>query len=374
MEFEAATARADAAGRLADPNFTVFSDQNQNRNGGGIPRRFGNFTFTIQQVFPLGGKRSLQHAMARQEAKAFEHDQHAVADDLRERIKTVYGEYYQITEAQKLTEEIRDSVRDLVGVAGKRYAQGIGEQQDVLKAELERNSVEASLVRLESDKLRIKARLNALINHAPDALLAIPAPVPLPEASTLHYQGLRDQLLGNNATLAVAEQRVTVATTNEELMARNWYPDLTTSFGVVDNRPGDAGGYRGASFEAMAAVNIPLSWGLKEAQQHEAKAKTGAARAKKEVTQIQIQADLHQAVSTYTQLEKVAELLRDNTIPTARLALRSAITAYGLGQGDYRSAIEAHHMLFDARTELIKTEAERNGQLATMERLLGCAL
>lgn len=371
MESEAASARADAAGRLADPNFTVFSDQNQNRNGGFIPSRLGNWTFTIQQVFPLGGKRSLQHEVAAQEAKAAEHEQRAVADDLGERIKTVYSEYYQIIQAQKLTQEVRDSVVDLLKVAEKRYAQSIGEQQDVLKAELERNKLETSLARLESDKLKVKARLNALVNRAPNAPLATPSQMLFPDSRKLEYETLLRRVQGANAMMAAAEQRVASAVTNEDLVSRNWYPDLTAGFGVVDNRPMDESAYSGVSYEAMLSVNIPLSWGLKKAQEHEARAKAGAARAKRETVKIQTQSDLHQAVSTFTQLEKIARLLQDNTIPTAKVTLRSTITAYGLGRGDYRSAIEAHHMLFDAKTELIKTTAEQNAQLATIERLIG---
>jgi cobalt-zinc-cadmium efflux system outer membrane protein len=371
MESEAASARADAAGRLADPNFTVFSDQNQNRNGGVVPSRFGNWTFTVQQVFPLGGKRSLQHEVAAQEAKAAEHEQRAVADDLNERVKTVYGEYYQITQAQKLAQEVRDSVVDLLKVAEKRYAQSIGEQQDVLKAELERNNLEISLARLESDQLKVKARLNALVNRAPNTPLASPSQIIFPDSRKLNYEALLGRVQGANAMLAAAEQRAASAVTNEDLVSRNWYPDLTAGFGVVDNRPMDETAYSGASYEAMLSINIPLSWGLKKAQEHEARAKAGAARAKRETVKIQTQSDLHQAISTFTQLEKITRLLQNNTIPTAKVTLRSTITAYGLGRGDYRSAIEAHHILFDARTELIKTTAEQNVQLAIIERLIG---
>lgn len=374
LDAEAASARADAAGRLADPMFSVESDENQNKNGGFVPRRFGNWTYSVEQVFPLGGKRSLQREVATQEAKAVEHERRAVTDDLNERVKTVYGEYYQITQVKGITQEIRDSVQDLKKVAEKRYVQGLGEQQDVLKAEVERSKLDATLAMLEADKQKIQARLNALMNRAPTSPLTAPSELDLPKSEKLNFAALWDRAQGANAMLAAADMKAVSATTNEDLVSRNWIPDLTTKLGVVDNRPMDEGAYRGASYKAMVSINIPLSWGLKEAQSREAKAQASAAQAKRQTTQIGLQSNLHQSVSSFAQLEAVAKLLRGDTIPTAKVALRSAISSYGLGKGDYRSAIEAHHMFFEAKTELIKTEAAQNAELATIERLIGGSL
>src|SRR5258708_4670112 len=95
LDADAATARADGAGRLPDPMVTVFSDQNRNRNGGVIPSTFGNWTYTVQQTFPLGGRRGLQREVAAAEARQAMGRQRAIDAELVRRVKMAFADLYQ---------------------------------------------------------------------------------------------------------------------------------------------------------------------------------------------------------------------------------------------------------------------------------------
>src|SRR5258708_6704879 len=95
LDADAASARADGAGRLPDPMVTVFSDQNRNRNGGVIPSTFGNWTYTVQQTFPLGGRRGLQREVAAAEARQAMGRQRAIDAELVRRVKMAFADLYQ---------------------------------------------------------------------------------------------------------------------------------------------------------------------------------------------------------------------------------------------------------------------------------------
>lgn len=371
LDAEAAAARVDAAGRLADPMLTVLSDQNRNRNGGLIPGRFGNWTVTVQQTFPLGGRRELQRQVAAAEARQAASRQLSVQADLVRRVKTVFIELHQAGRLAQLSREIDATVGQLVRQSESRYAQGLGEQQDVLRAQFERHTLGNVITRFDGERARLKLRLNALLNRPTTTPLADPRALPAaPSLGRLQSAMLLERALRTNPGLATQAAEIEGADANRTLVRRSWYPDLTLGIGIVNNAAAEGVGRR-VSYEAMASINIPLAWGLREAQAREATLRAGAARTRREAAQIQLEAELGEALQQLRTLEAVAQRLGGRAVPETRLATRTALTGYAAGRVDGRTVIEVHHRLFEVQQELLRVEAERRLRLADIEFLIG---
>lgn len=371
LDADAATARVDAAGRLPDPMFTVFSDQNRNRNGGVLPSTVGNRTYTVQQTFPLGGRRGLQREVAAAEARQAMGRQRATEAELVRRVKMVFAELYQAAATGRLTRDVDRAVQQLVVLTEARYRQGLATQQDLLRAQQERNALTTALIRLDGERDRLKIRLNALLNRSPGAALAEPtALAAMPASGVLAITPLLERVQRTNPILAMQAGEIDAADANRRLVGRSWYPDLTIGLGVVDNAPADNTGRR-LSYEAMASINVPLNWGLREAQAREATARASAARTRHDGAVVQIEAELRDALRGLATLDQLAVQLARRSEPQARFATQSALSGYTFGRVDSRSAIETHHQLLEIQTERLRVEVERRQRLADIEFWIG---
>ena len=162
LDTEAALARVDAAGRLPDPTFaTEFKDIDRQRDSA-LPDELARVEYRIQQEFPLWGKLGLQEGVARARAGAVRETQRATELEIAARIKTVFAAYYAAFESWRLTRDLYGSVATLADVTQSRYAQGLGEQEDAVRAEVEKTRLRTELVRFEADQRQTAAQLNAL--------------------------------------------------------------------------------------------------------------------------------------------------------------------------------------------------------------------
>src|SRR5262245_60157823 len=86
LERDAAAARADAAGRLDDPTFRALSDEVDRTSGPRINKTY----LTVEQEFPLWGKRDLRKSAALAALDAARGRERATAAELEEKIKAAF--------------------------------------------------------------------------------------------------------------------------------------------------------------------------------------------------------------------------------------------------------------------------------------------
>src|SRR6202035_5795731 len=170
LDTEAAQARVEIAGSLADPTLRITSDELDRTSG---PRQNKMF-FTVEQEFPLWGKRDLRRDQASADVARSRADTRVTEAELVEKVKVAFAQYYQSDQAIRTTEDLHRVVHDMARVTRERYAQGRGSQQEVYKAEVEITRLSTEIVRLEAKRRSAAARLNALLARPIDAPLARP--------------------------------------------------------------------------------------------------------------------------------------------------------------------------------------------------------
>jgi len=129
LDTEAAQARVEIAGSLADPTLRITSDEIDRTSG---PRQNKMF-FTVEQEFPLWGKRDLRRDQASADVARSRADIRVTEAELVEKVKVAFAQYYQADQAIRTTEDLHRVVHDIARVAQDRYAQGRGSQQEVTR-------------------------------------------------------------------------------------------------------------------------------------------------------------------------------------------------------------------------------------------------
>lgn len=365
LESEAALAKAAAAGALDDPMFRITSDE-VDRTGG---NRINKMIYSIEQEFPLWGKRRLQRQIAQAEAASVRSQQQAAAIELDTRIKTVFAQYWRAARELEVTRDVHMLLHTVALSAESRYAQGLGTQSDAIRSGLERSRLDFTRTSIERDRRTARAQLNALLARAPGAPLAEPVSLPpLPPEDMLGMDRLLERARRNNPMLAGAGYEIAAAEDGLRLIEKNRYPDISLGASAIDREDGPAG------IMASAGIRIPLQWGLRKAQIREYSAQAGAAQSRRDALALQLQGGLEEALAGLQAARETETLLSASLQPQSQAAYRSALSGYQVGHGDMTAVLEAAHRVQEIQLELLGVQAEQRQFLADIERLIGGGL
>lgn len=355
LDREAAVARIYPAGALDDPTANLIRDQG-----------FRQTMVTVSQEFPLWGKRELRRDVAAANASAARGREAGVTNELQEQVKMVFAQHYQAAQAVQLTRGIRALLHDVAALAQARYSQGVGNQTDAIRAELEQSRIDPELSALDRDERAAKARLNALIGRPADAPLA-PAKAlrRVAPAASLAFDDLLARARERNPTLATARAEIAAAEGERALVDRSWYPDVTVTAGTTD-LPGMT-----PRLIAGLGVKMPLQWGVREARAREATAKQGAARLRLDAAVLKIGSDLEAALADLTRAQRNENVLERALKPQSEAAYRAALASYHQGRGELMPVLEAARQRLQIGIELLRARTEAQAALATIERLIG---
>jgi outer membrane protein, heavy metal efflux system len=366
LDTEAAQARVAIAGSLADPTLRITSDEIDRTSG---PRQ-NKMYYTVEQEFPLWGKLELRRDQASADMARSRADTRATETELIEKVKVAFAQYYQSDQAIRTTEDLHRVVHDMASVARDRYAQGRGTQQELYKAEVEITRPSVEVVRLEARRRSAAARLNALLARPIDAPLARPIELrALPSDAALTPDALMQRARAGNPLLAGRDAQIAAAAAGKQLADKNWYPDVMLKAGAIDRTGNGPNGYM-----AEIGFRVPLQWGLHQAQQREAAAQVGAAQARRQALELQIQGELGEFTADLAGSRRTADLIRTQLLPQSQALLRSGVAGYGLGRAELVDVLRAEHDLANLRIELLSAEFDQRRQLAAIERLIGSDL
>jgi len=360
-ELEAARARVQPAGALADPMFEVeLRDMDRDLN------RVGSVKYTLAQPLPFWGKRDLRAEVAESGVRAAQGEERVAATVIHERIKTAFAQYYLIREATRLNSEILALMLDLERVAQTRFANGLAPQQDVIKAQVEQTVIKSELIALDTEAVHIRGRINSLLNRPAEAPLAEPRGLrPAPPMASLDMEILEDRLRATNPLLFAQSARLAATEANRKLVERNRYPDFMV--GVSPIQADD----RLAAWEARVSINIPLQQETRRSQEREAAALVNAARTRQEAIASRLLNELHEALATWEAARRQELLIQDALLPQADANYQSAMVGYENGKVDFATLLEAERQVKRARLDRLKVRVEQESRLAQIERMIG---
>lgn len=367
LEAEAARERIQPAGALPDPVLRIELE-NLTRNGSQgatlDPRRVGDTKYTLMQPLPFWGKRDLKRELAASEAAQADGRRADTWAEIAARIKTLYAQYWLTSQAVRLTRENIELSRQLEQVAQARYAGGLAAQQDAIRAQVERSTMDAELIGMESELHHLMSFMNAMLARPANSALATPSSLrPLP--AKLDAAALSQRLQAANPQLAIEAARLDGAEKGRDLAYRNRYPDLTVGIAPmqVQNRV-DA-------WSLMLEMNLPLQQGTRRSQERESERMLEAAAARREALGHRLHGELSAALSELEAARQTEQISRSRLLPQAELTFKSALAAYETGKVDFATLLDAQRQIRNARLALLRAQASQQMRLADIERLLG---
>ncbi len=369
-EAEAAAARVEPAGALPDP---VLRTELRNVTNAGsdagaslLPGRVGSTRYAVSQTLPWFGKRDLRREVAGAGADEAQARARAGWMDLATRIKLNYVQHHVHLISIRYAQENLDLMQRVAEIARNRYANGLGSQQDALRAQAEITAMQTDLVMLEGESAQASARMRALLGrpdnvalHPPDHLRV------LPPAAKLDMVELEARLRANNPQLVMDEARITGAEKGRDLVQRNRYPDVNVGVAPIQS------GGRVSEWELMFEINIPLQQSSRRQQEREADLTLEAARLRRQGNLNQSLADLSESLAGLDVARRLEVLVSSGLLPQAELNLNAALAGYENGRVDFAAVLDAHRQLRRARLDLVKARADQQMRLAEIEKVVG---
>lgn len=368
-EAEAALQRTESVGALPDPvlRTELMDITNQGTTGPRVlPSQTGATRYLLMQSFPWYGKRDLQREVADAQAAQANGQVAASWTDLATRIKQTYAMQYFASNSEQLALQTLALLDNLEQIAQTRYANGLGQQQDVIRVQVEKTMLRSELLSIQNDAHHSHARLNTLLSRPVNAPLAEPAQLrAMPSAARLDEAVLLERLLAQNPQLRIAEANIQSSEKSRDLARNNRYPGFT--LGVAPTQSGSAV----KSWDLMIELNIPLQQSSRRSQERESEALLSASTARKQAVLNQMQSELSENLSALESSRRTESLITTRLLPQADLTYQSALAGYETGKVDFAMLLEAQKQILKARQQQLQIQTDMQLRLADIEKLLG---
>ncbi len=367
LEAEAARERIQPAGALPDPVLRIeLENITKNGSQGATldPSRTGDTKYTLMQPLPFWGKRDLRREVAEADARQAEGRNADAWSEIAARLKGLYAQYWLTDQTARLIRENIALTRQLEQIAQVRYANGLAAQQDTIRAQVERSTMDAELIGMENEFKQLASFINAMLARPGNAALAEPAQLrPLP--AKLDPARLSERLQAANPQLAIETARIGGAEKNRDLAYRNRYPDVT--LGVSPMQVRDKVDAWGLMFE----LNLPLQQSSRRSMERESERMLEAAQARREALGHRLHGELTGTLASLEAARSTETIARDRLLPQAELTFKSALAGYETGKVDFATLLDAQRQIRNARLALLRAQASQQMRLADLERLIG---
>jgi cobalt-zinc-cadmium efflux system outer membrane protein len=369
-KWEAAKERPPQEGSLDDPmlSFEIIN----------LPTNTFSFSqddmtmkqFSISQTFPYFGKRGLRRDVAQREANAIGQTYRDRQNEIVRRVKEIFYELYAIDRSLEVVEKNRELLKEFVKIAETRYSVGKGIQQDVIKAQVELSKLLDEQIRLEQGHQAAGARLNAILNRAPQTPLGGTEEV-VKDELRLDLKELQTKAMENRPLLKALQEEVERTKAANALARRKYFPDFTMSVAYgfrEDSRLVN----RSDMFSAGLSINIPLYFRSKQDRQvAETSAMIDGAREQYKAAKNEVLSLVKELVSDLEKGSKLIDLLQTGLIPQARLSLDSAVSGYQVNKIDFLTLLDTRLTLSNFEKEYYRVLGDYQVSLAKLEWVVG---
>ena len=344
----------------------------------GSPRPFAGFTNSdfayiglgVSQDFPYPGKLRLRRELASKDAEVAQQKVETIRRAVLSDLKMAYFRTAFLTKQSAILDGDRALLRQMEQAAEVKYRSGMGNQQEVLQAQLEQTKLlrEITANRLEAGK--IQAELKQLLGRpqtSPDLAME-----ELSETSlTRSFDELFSAAQSNNPQIFGARKTVDRQSVAIEIAKKDFYPDFNTQFMWQRTDPSQFRAY----YQFTVGARIPIY--RKRKQQPElAQAELDKSKAQSEV-EVQMQEVSSTLRQQYVDVENSADLLkmyRDGLLPQAKAELQAGFAAYESNRQDFQALLASFLDLLKLDEEYWQTLSEHEAALGQIEELSGVSL
>jgi len=344
----------------------------------GSPRPFAGYTNSdfaylgvgASQDLPYPGKLRLKGEIAQKEADAIEQKYESLRRTVMAEVKVAYFQLAYLAKRQKIFDDDAKLLQQVEQAAESRYRNGMGNQQEVLQAQLERTKLLREINRNQLEQAKMQAALKNLLNRSqssPDI-----ETVELSESTPVYnFDQLLTEAKAGNPDLAGMQKMVDRQGLQVDLAKKDFYPDFNVQGMWQRTDPAQFRAY----YQFTVGMRIPI-YRTRRQRPELAQAESDRDRAKSEL-EAQSQQTAFQLRQQFISAEKSAELLkiyREGLIPQARAALQAGMAAYQSNRQDFQALLASFLDVLKLDEEYWQTLSEHESALAQMEEITGAPL
>jgi cobalt-zinc-cadmium efflux system outer membrane protein len=357
---------------LPDPQFTA-----QQVNVGS-PRPFAGYSNSdfayfglgISQDFPYPGKLRLRGEIAKRDADVTREQFETVRTSVLAEVKAVYFQLSYLSKTLEILETDGALLQQVEKAADARYRAGLGNQHDLLQAQLEETKLlrEISMHHLEVAKMQ--AQIKQLLSRSQSSPDIEPADLPdTPLAYS--FDELLSATKGENSEISGAQKMVEKQSLQVELAHKDFYPDFNLEYMWQRTDPAQFRAYYMLSF----SVHVPIYRNRKQRPElAQAEADLSRSHLLYEAQSQQVAFDLRTQYDTVQRTAELLKIYREGLLPQARTEFEAGVAAYQNNRQDFQTLLIVFLDVLHLDEEYWQSAAERETAIARLEQLTGLAL
>ena len=372
LGWEAAKQVPSQVSTLPDPQFTV-----QQVNVGS-PRPFGGYTNSdfayfglgVSQDFPYPGKLRLRGEMAQRDADVVQQQYESVRRSILAEIKAAYFQLSYLSKMLGILESDGNLLQQVEKAADARYRSGMGNQHDLLQAQLERTKLLREINMHHLEVAKAQAQIKQLLNRSQSSLDIEPADL---SETPLAYTF--DELLlttkGRNSEISGAQKMIDKQSLQVNLARKDFYPDFSLQYMWQRTDPAQFRAYYMLTF----SVRVPIYRSRKQRPElAQAEADLSRSRSEFEAQTQQVSLELRTEFEIAQRTAELLKVYREGLLPQARAEFEAGVAAYQNNRQDFQSLLTSFLDVLHLDEEYWQSAAERETALARLEELTGLSL
>ena len=364
--YAAATHVAPQVSALPDTQVTV------QQFAVGSPRPFAGYTNSefayvglgASQEIPYPGKRGLRGQVANREADVRRVQIESMRRMVTDKLKAAYFQLAYFQQTLSVLERNDQLLKDVEQIVESRYGVGQGNQQEVLKAQLQSTKILQEITMHHREVGQLEAQLKELLNRTQESPDIQAEPL---AARTLTYSASDLLSLAKQQNPDVKAQEAMLAKTESqvELAKKEFRPDFAVQY-MYQNTDRKFRDYYMAGF----SITLP-NRGRRKAELAEAEATRDQANKQLEA---EVQQRLAEVQDQYIVAQTSAEQLKiykDGLIPQSNATFQSSLAAYQSNRQDFETLLSSFMDVQNLEIEYRRELAEHEVALARLEMLTG---
>ncbi len=343
----------------------------------GSPRPFAGYTNSnfayiglgVSQDFPYPGKLKLKGEIAAQDANVAQQQYESVRRSVLASVEAAYFQLAYLSNTLGILQSDGQLLQQVEKAAEARYSSGMGNQQDVLQAQLEQTKLLGEITMHHLEVAKAEARLKQLLNRSqssPDIEASQIAETPL----SYTFDELLSATQSQNPEMSGAHDIVQRQKLQVDLAHKDFRPGFNLQYMWQRTDPEKYRAYYMLTFE----MSVPIHRGKLHAQLAEAEADLNRSRSELEAESQQVASELRIEYDTAQKTADLLKIYREGILPQARTEFQAGIAAYQNNRQDFQAVLTAFLDVLHLDEQYWQNLSARETALAHLEELTGLSL
>jgi cobalt-zinc-cadmium efflux system outer membrane protein len=341
----------------------------------GSPRPFAGYSnsdfayigFGASQDIPYPGKRQLRAQVAEREADSMEAQTDSVRRMVVGNLKILYFKLAYIQQTVGVLEKSDQLLNQVEQATEARYRVGQGNQQDVLKAQLQHTKILQEIAHHHQEEGLLEAQIKQLLGRPQDSP-DIVAESLTARSISLSAPALFEKASEHNPDVRSKQASIEQQETQVELAHKNFRPDFNVQY-MYQHTNGDTRDYYMATF----GIRLP-NRGRQKAELAEAEQNQERARRELDSESQRVLSEVQQQYVRARMSEERLKIYSEGLVPQSEATFRSALSAYQSNRQDFESLLSSFLDVLNLDLEYRNELVEHESALAELERLTGVDL